>query len=84
MHFIFFSFEVDLVPVIESQKHFFIMTWTNVGGVFQLIIDGILRSTLLGIETNGKISGRSRFAVGSIFADFFNNFNVWDKVCISV
>jgi hypothetical protein len=79
-----FSFNVDLIPVIDKAIHFFIMTWTNVGGVFQLIIDGVLQSTLSGIETNGKITGQSRFTVGSIFGDYFHNLNVWDKVCMGL
>ena len=59
------------------------MTWTNDGGVFELIIDGMLQSSLSGIETNGKISGQSRFIVGSNHQKFLHNFNVWDKVSIS-
>ena len=83
-HFNCFSFNVDLIPVIDGAVHFFIITWTNVGGVFQLIIDGVLQSTLSGIETNGKITGQGRFTVGSIFGDNFHNLNVWDKVCMSL
>ncbi|CAB4018222.1 Hypothetical predicted protein [Paramuricea clavata] len=62
------------------------MTWTNDGGVFELIIDGILQSSLTGIEADGIISARSRFIVGGSDVEKKNlevvlhNLNVWDKV----
>jgi hypothetical protein len=79
-----FRFNVDLLPFNDYLVHFFIITWTNVGGVFQLIIDGILQSTLLGIETNGKISGQGRFITGSNHIDYIHNMNIWDEVCINL
>ena len=79
-----FSFHVNLLPINDNAVHFVIITWTNDGGVFELIIDGMLQSSLSGIETNGKISGQKRFIFGSNFYDHFHNLNVWDKVCISL
>ena len=63
--------------------------WTNDGGVFELIVDGILHSTKTRIEIGGKISGQSRFMVGSSVSDersvaeCINNLNVWDEVSIA-
>ena len=85
-----FSFLVDVVPVNDHKAHCMAIKWTNDGGVFELIIDGILQSTKTGIEVNGKISGQNRFMVGSSVPDkrtldgFINNLNVWDEVCVNI
>ncbi len=65
-----------------------VITWTNEGGVFELMIDGVLQSSLTGIETNGKITGQNRFiALGSDVenrnvVDWYHNLNVWDQVSL--
>ncbi len=62
------------------------LTWTNEGGVFELVIDGMLQSRVLNIENNGQVTGQSRFIIAGSdvenrnFASFIHNFNVWDKV----
>ncbi|XP_028407952.1 uncharacterized protein LOC114530577 [Dendronephthya gigantea] len=62
------------------------MTWTGEGGIFELIINGVLQSRMAGIEINGTISGQSRFIVGGSEIEnrnligIIHNFNVWDKV----
>ena len=74
-------------PIIEGM-HYIAITWTNGGGVFQLIIDGVLQSCVNGIETDGIISGQSRFIIGgneleikNVYAKL-NNLNVWDQVSL--
>ena len=75
---------------MDSSKHVVAITWTNNGGEIQLIIDGVLQSTLLGIEANGKISGQNRFIVGGSDTEMktlkdalLHNLNVWDEVSIN-
>ena len=75
---------------MDSSKHVVAITWTNNGGEFQLIIDGVLQSTLFGIEANGKISGQNRFIVGGSDTEMktlkdalLHNLNVWDEVGIN-
>lgn len=81
-----FSFVVDLVPLNDHKIHYVAIRWTSDGGIFELIIDGILQSTKVGIEVGGKISGQSRFMIGSSVSDkrsldgYINNLNVWDEV----
>lgn len=64
--------------------------WTNDGGIFELIINGILQSTMTGIEVNHKILGQSRFMVGSTepstrsLDGYIGNLNVWDKVSVII
>jgi hypothetical protein len=81
-----FSFHVDLIPIFDGNSHFVVLTWTNNAGVFELIIDGILQSSLTGIETDGTIAAQRRFIVGGSdfgyknFVGFLHDVNVWDKV----
>ena len=68
--------------------HYIVITWTNEGGVFELIIDGVLQSSVNGIETDGKISGQSRFIIGGNELEMknaklrLNSVNVWDQVSL--
>ena len=63
-----------------------VVTWTNKGGIFELMIDGVLQSRVTNVESNGKITGQSRFLLGGFdgesrnFVGYINSFNVWDKV----
>ena len=51
-----------------------------------MIIDGILQSSVTGVEKDGKISKQSRFIIGGNEQEMKNfyvsmhNLNVWDKV----
>jgi hypothetical protein len=77
---------VDLLPVFNAERNSMILTWTNEGGVFEFMINGVLQSRILNIENNGQIPAQSRFIVGGSdvadrnFYGVINNFNVWDKV----
>lgn len=81
-----FSFQLDIPAIMDRENHFIAITWTNEGGVFELIIDGILQSSVTGIEKDGKISGQTRFIIGGNELEMKNlyvtlyNLNVWDKV----
>ena len=81
-----FSFDVDLLPLFNGVHFIMVLTWTNNGGVFELLINGVLHSRIRDIETNGEITGQSRFIIGGSdvksrnFAGYFHYFNVWDKV----
>ena len=79
---------MDLVPAFNNYPQEMIVTWSNDGGVFELIIDGILQSRVVNIATNGQITGQNRFIVGGSDVENMNydgymyNFNVWDKVSL--
>ncbi|CAB3977561.1 Hypothetical predicted protein [Paramuricea clavata] len=79
-------FDVDLIPLFNGVHFIMVLTWTSNGGVFELLINGVLHSRIRDIETNGQITGQSRFIIGGSdvksrnFAGYFHYFNVWDKV----
>jgi hypothetical protein len=81
-----FSFDVDLLPLFNGVHFIMVLTWTNNGGVFELLINGVLHSRIRDIEANGEITGQNRFIIGGSdvksrnFAGYFHYFNVWDKV----
>ena len=74
----------------DNRVNHVVIKWTNDGGIFELIINGILQSTMTGIEVNHKILGQSRFMVGSTVSStrsidgYIGNLNVWDKVSIII
>ena len=77
---------MDLIPIFDYQEHYVAITWTNQGGVLELIIDTVLQSRLTDIETNVTIPGQSRFLVGGSdvaqknYAGYLNELNMWDTV----
>ena len=62
------------------------ITWTNQGGVLDVMVDDILLSRVLNVENATTISGQSRFLVGGndvTLKNYVGNLgrlNVWDKV----
>ena len=74
----------------DNRVNHVVIKWTNDGGIFELIINGILQSTMTGIEVNHKILGQSRFMVGSTVSStrsldgYIGNLNVWDKVSVII
>ena len=62
------------------------ITWTNLGGVLEVIVDDVLLSRVLNVENATTISGQSRFLAGGNDVALKNyigkmgRLNVWDKV----
>lgn len=62
------------------------ITWTNLGGVLEVIVDDVLLSRVLNVENATTISGQSRFLVGGNdvtlknYIGIMGMLNVWDKV----
>lgn len=81
---------VDLVPIFDGRSHHVVITWTNVGGVLEVVIDKTLQSKISDVEGNSQIAVQSRFLIGGndmLDRNFFghmNEFNVWDEVKLLV
>ena len=62
------------------------ITWTNEGGVLEVIVDDVLLSRVLNVENATTISGQSRFLFGGNdvtlknYVGSIGRFNVWDEV----
>ena len=77
---------IDTLPIIDRVVRHVAITWTNVGGVLEVIVDGVLQSSTKNIASSDVISGSSTFIAGGNpkhmrnFEGYLFEMNMWDRV----
>jgi hypothetical protein len=75
-----------ILPIFDNLLHHVAITWTNVDGILELLIDGMFMGSWKGVAKEGIVQGSTDFIAGGSknkMANFLGTLfevNLWDHV----